>query len=246
MESEFLARSSRQQRAFLTRTAVLERMCAPLCDAVLQRSGSAEALARLERSNLLLVPLDRRGQWYRYHHLFRDMLLADLRRLDPGLSPVLHRRAAQWHERNGEPGEAVEYWMKASEPDAAARLVGTLAFPAYQQGRVATSERWFRWLEDHGATANHPAAAVLAAMISALTGKPSQAEGWAEAADQAATPASLPDGSASTEPWLALMRALLCRGGVEQMQADAELAARTLAAAVSGGRRRPCTWRWLT
>ena len=230
MESEFLARISRRQRAFLTRTAVLERMCGPLCDAVLEVSGSAAALAEMERSNLLLVPLDRRGQWYRYHHLFRDMLLAELRRLEPDLIPALHRRAAQWHERHSEPAEALEYWMKAGQADSAARLVGTLAFPAYQQGRVATSERWFRWLEDHGPTANQPAAAVLAAMISALTGKPGQAEGWAEAAEQAAAPARMPDGSASPEPWLALMRALLCRGGVEQMRADAELAARTMAA----------------
>ena len=78
LESEFLARISRLHRTFLTRTAALERMCGPLCDAVLGMSGSAAALADLERSNLLLVPLDRRGQWYRYHHLFRDMLLAEL------------------------------------------------------------------------------------------------------------------------------------------------------------------------
>ena len=230
MKSEFLARISRRRRAFLTRTAVLERMCGSLCDAVLEGSGSAGILADLERSNLLLVPLDRRGQWYRYHHLFRDMLLGELHRLEPGLIPVLHRRAAQWHERNGEPGEAVEYWMKAGEADSAARLVGTLAFPAYQQGRVATAERWLGWLEDHSAMANQPATAVMAAMLSAMTGKPGEADRRAGVAEQAAAVASLPDGSASIEPWLALLRALLCRGGVEQMQADAELAARTMAA----------------
>jgi LuxR family maltose regulon positive regulatory protein len=230
MKSEFLARISRRRRAFLTRTAVLERMCGSLCDAVLEGSESAGILADLERSNLLLVPLDRRGQWYRYHHLFRDMLLGELHRLEPGLIPVLHRRAAQWHERNGEPGEAVEYWMKAGEADSAARLVGTLAFPAYQQGRVATAERWLGWLEDHGAMANQPATAVMAAMLSAMTGKPGEADRRAGVAEQAAAVASLPDGSASIEPWLALLRALLCRGGVEQMQADAELAARTMAA----------------
>jgi len=230
MESEFLARISRRHRAFLTRTAVLERMCGPLCDAVLQVRGSAGILAELERSNLLLVPLDRRGEWYRYHHLFRDMLLAELHRLEPGLIPVLHRRAAQWHERHGQPGEALEYWMKAGEADSAARLVGTLAFPAYQQGRVATAERWFRWLDGHAPRENDPAAAVLAAMISALTGKPGESEHWAEIAERGAAAASLPDGSLSIEPWLALLRALLCRGGVEQMRADAELAARTIAA----------------
>jgi LuxR family transcriptional regulator, maltose regulon positive regulatory protein len=120
--------------------------------------------------------------------------------------------------------------MKAGEADAAGRLVGALAFSAYQQGRVATAERWFRWLEDHGAAATHPEAAVLAAMISALTGKLGEAERWAEAAEQAAVVASLPDGSASIEPWLALMRALMCRDGAEKMRADAELAAGTMAA----------------
>ena len=230
MEAEFLARISHRHRVFLTRTAVLERMSGPLCDAVLELPGSAAILAGLERSNLLLVPLDRRGHWYRYHHLCRDMLLADLHRQEPDLIPVLHRRAAQWHERNGEPGEALEYWMKAGEADSAGRLVGTLAFPAYQQGRVATAERWFGWLEDHGPSETYPAAAVLAAMISALTGKPGDAERWAAVAERGAVVASLPDGSPSIEPWLALLRALLCRGGVEQMRADAELAARTMAA----------------
>ena len=96
LESEFLSRISRRQRVFLTRTAVLERMGGPLCDAVLEMGGSAAVLEELAGSNLLLVPLDRRGEWYRYHHLFRDMLLAELHRQEPGLMPVLRRRAAGW------------------------------------------------------------------------------------------------------------------------------------------------------
>ena len=230
MESEFLARISRRQRAFLTRTAVLERMCGPLCDAVLEDSGSAGVLADLERSNLLLVPLDRRGQWYRYHHLFRDMLLAELRRLEPGLIPVLHRRAAQWHEGNAEPGEALRDWMKAGETDSAARLIGTLMFPAYQQGRVATAERWVGWLDDHAPRGKYPVIDIMAAMMSAVIGKPAEAERWAAIAEQGAAGVSMPDGSLSIEPWLALTRALLCRDGMEQMRADAEQAARTMAA----------------
>ena len=124
VESEFLARISRRQRVFLTRTAVLERMCGPLCEAVLELAGSAAILADLARSNLLLVPLDRRGQWYRYHHLFRDMLLAELERLEPGLIPVLRRRAAGWCLRNGMPEEALEYSMAAGDVDEAARPGG--------------------------------------------------------------------------------------------------------------------------
>src|SRR5450755_2046685 len=132
MESEFLARISRRQRVFLTRTAVLERMSGPLCEAVLELNGSAVILADLAGSNLLLVPLDRRGEWYRYHHLFRDMLLAELERLEPGMMPVLRRRAADWYLRNGWPEEALEYSMAAGDVDGAARLVGQLAVPAYR------------------------------------------------------------------------------------------------------------------
>ena len=89
-------------------------------------TGSAAALADLARSNLLLVPLDRRGQWYRYHHLFRDMLLAELERAEPGLIPVLRRRAAGWCLDNDLPEEALEYSMAAGDVDTAARLVEKL------------------------------------------------------------------------------------------------------------------------
>jgi len=230
VESEFFARISPQQRVFLTRTAVLERMCGPLCDATLGRRGSAETLADLARSNLLLVPLDRSGQWYRYHRLFRDMLLAELRRREPDLIPVLHRRAARWFEANGAPGEALEHQMQAGDTDAVADLAGVLGFPAYQHGRVATVERWFGWLEDRGAMETRPSVAVLAAMLAAMTGKPAEAERCARIAERGVTNSSAPDGSLTTEPWLALLWALLCRDGPEQMQADAELARRTMAA----------------
>jgi LuxR family transcriptional regulator, maltose regulon positive regulatory protein len=151
LESEFLASVPPQQRTFLTRTAVLERMCGPLCDAVLEQSGSAAVLADLERSNLLLVPLDRRGEWYRYHHLFGDMLLSELHRMEPDLMPVLQRRAGGWCLHNELPEEALEYTIAAGDADAAAGLVEQLAVLAWRQGRVATVQRWFRWLENRGA-----------------------------------------------------------------------------------------------
>ena len=143
MESEFLARVSRRQRVFLTRIAALERMSGPLCEAVLDLPGSAAMLADLARSNVLLVPLDRRGEWYRYHHLFRDMLLAELNRQDPELIPVLRRRAAGWCLANGLPEAALEYSMAAGDVDAAAGLMEKLVIPAHRQGRVATIRRWF-------------------------------------------------------------------------------------------------------
>ena len=230
LESEFLSRISRQQRVFLTRTAVLERMCGPLCEAVLDRGGSAAILADLAGSNLLLVPLDRRGEWYRYHHLFRDMLLAELHRLEPGLVPVLRRRAADWYLRNGCPEEALEYSMAAGDVDRAARLAGQLVVPAYRQGRVRTIQRWFGWLEDRGGIEGRPMVAVLASLFSALTGRPVDAERWADAVDRWQYADGGRPGDPSGEAWAALLRAILCRRGAEQMRADADEAVHRFAA----------------
>src|SRR5580700_3697726 len=138
VEAEFLARIPPSQRVFLTWTAVLDRMCGPLCEAVLERPGSSADLAGLARSNLLLVPLDRRGQWYRYHHLFREMLLAELERANPALIPVLRRRAADWCLRNSLPEEALEYSIAARDVGRAGRLVEELTVPTYREGRVTT------------------------------------------------------------------------------------------------------------
>ena len=229
VESEFLSRISRQERVFLTRTAVLERMCGPLCEAVLDMAGSAAILADLAGSNLLLVPLDRRGE-YRYHHLFRDMLLAELHRLEPGLMPVLRRRAARWCLDNGMPEAALEYSMAAGDVDGAARLVARLAVPAYRQGRVTTIQRWLGWLEDRDGIGGHPMVAVLASLFFALTGRPVDAERWADAVDrwQYGNPAR--PGDPTAEAWAALLRAFLCRHGAEQMRADAYEAVRRFAA----------------
>jgi LuxR family transcriptional regulator, maltose regulon positive regulatory protein len=155
----------------LTRTAVLERMCGPLCEAVLELPGSAAVLADLARSNLLLVPLDRRGLWYRYHHLFRDMLLAELERQEPGLVPVLRRRAAAWCLRNGLPEEAVEYAIAAGDVGTVGYLVAGLMLPAYRRGRVATLQRWLGWLDDRDAMRS-------SAMRSALGTSPRLMSSW--------------------------------------------------------------------
>jgi LuxR family transcriptional regulator, maltose regulon positive regulatory protein len=222
MKSEFLERISSSQRVFLTRTAVLERMSGPLCEAVLDAPGAGAILADLARSNLLLVPLDRRAHWYRYHHLFRDMLLAELERLEPGLIPVLRRRAADWCLRNGLTEEALEYSIAATDVEKAAQLVEKLCVPTYYQGRRTTPQRWLRWLEDQGEIERHPRVPVLAGFIYALLGRPVEAQRWAEAVDrwQYGEPHRPDDPTA--EAWAALLRAVLCRNGIEQMRADAD------------------------
>jgi LuxR family maltose regulon positive regulatory protein len=230
VESEFLERISRRQRAFLTQTAVLERMCGPLCDAVLDRPGAPATLAELARSNLLLVPLDRQGEWYRYHHLFRDMLLGELHRQEPGLIPVLRRRAADWCQQKGLPEEALEYSIAAGDVGTAARLLGSVVVPTYRQGRVTTIQRWFRWLDAQGATETHPMAAVLASMFSALMGQASDAERLTDAVDRWQYQDGALPADPSAEAWAALLRAFLCRQGINQMRADADEAVRRFAA----------------
>jgi len=231
VQSQFLAQIYRQRRVFLTRSAVLERMSGPLCERVLDLPGSGAALADLARSNLLLVPLDQRGEWYRYHQLFRDMLLAELGRLEPGLIPALRRRAADWCLRNDLPEEAMEYSMAAGDVDTAAQLVANLWGPAYQQARIGTLQRWFRWLDDRGGIEEHPLAAACAALFAATMGQPGEAERWAGVVDRWQYQDTAPPADPYTEAMAALLRATLCRRGVEQMRADADEATRRFAAA---------------
>jgi LuxR family maltose regulon positive regulatory protein len=195
-------------------------------EAVLERPSSAAILADVARSNLLLVPLDRRGQWYRYHHLFRDMLLAELEREEPGLIPVLRRRAASWCVRNDRPEEALEYSIAAGDVSLAAKLIEKLGTRTYQQGRRTTLQRWLGWLEERGGSAERLMVPVMAAIICALTGQPGDADRWAVAVDRwRSGDANRPDDPAG-EAWAAQMRAMLCRNGIEQMRADADEAVR--------------------
>jgi LuxR family maltose regulon positive regulatory protein len=230
LEAELLSRLSQRERMFLTRTAVLERMSGPLCEAVLDRPGSATTLTALARSNLLLVPLDGWGGWYRYHHLFRDMLLAELRRSEPGLIPVLQRRAALWCLRNDQPEAALEYSIAAGDVEAVAGLVERLVVQTYRQGRGTTLRRWLQWLDDRDGIQGHPMVAVMASSLSVTLGRPVEAERFADMVDRWHQDPARPD-DPHAEAYAALLRAMLCRQGAGRMYADADEAARRCAAA---------------
>jgi LuxR family maltose regulon positive regulatory protein len=222
--SVLLSRLSPTEVRFLTRTAVLDQPSGPLCDAVLGTTGSAEVLASLERANLLVVPLDRQREWYRYHPLFRELLRAQLERDEPELVSQLTRRAAQWCRDHGLPEAAIDYAMDAGDADLVARGVEQVAIAVYRSGRLATVQRWFDWFDDHGLIEQYPTVAVIGAWVQALGGHAAAAERWADAAEHGSYQGILPDGSASLEGWRALLRAKLCRHGSKQMRADAELA----------------------
>ena len=204
---------------FLTRVAVLDQMSGPLCDAVLDTTGSADLLEWLSRSNVLVIPLDRRRRWYRLHRLFRELLRSRLERDEPALATQLTRRAADWCERNGLPEAAVDYAIAAGDAGRAVRLVVEVALPTYSAGGLATLQRWFDWLESVGAADRYAAVPLLGAWVHALGGHPAAAERWTEAVER------WPDGGADqTDGPLALLKAALCRHGVKQMRADARAA----------------------
>ena len=225
---EYLSRLGPKSIRFLTRTAILDRMCGPLCDVLLESDGSASRLESFARVNLFLVPLDRRRGWYRYHHEFREFLLAELERREPELVPELNRRAAEWYEGEDACEAAIPHARATGDFDRIARLVGRLALPACSTGRVATVEGWLDGFDDERRLEQHPTVGVLGAWVHLWRGRPAAAKRWLDAAVGTSVDSAMPDGSRSLEPWVALLRAAMCRSGVEQMRVDAEIALRDL------------------
>jgi LuxR family maltose regulon positive regulatory protein len=223
LRSELLDRVSPAEASFLMRTSVLDRMCGPLCDAILDGKGSGRVLEQMEGRNLLVVPLDRRREWYRYHHLLRELLRAELRRREPDLDKDLHFRAAAWYEANAMPETAIEHAQAAGDYDRVARLLLELAQPVWAGGRVETVLRWMEWLRDVTSAEHYGAIAVHGSLIFALLGRPGEAERWAASAERASPGGILPDGS-TMEATLAYLRAIVCRDGIGGMRRDAQIA----------------------
>jgi LuxR family maltose regulon positive regulatory protein len=146
---EVLERQPDDVRRFLARTCVLKRMSGPLCDAVSGLPGAGRAmLDRLDRQNLFVVPLDDRRQWYRYHHLFADVLVSRLGEDERRDLPQVHRLASDWFELNGERPEAIDHALAAEDFERAAELVEK-AIPAMRRDRQEpTMRRWFKALPD--------------------------------------------------------------------------------------------------
>lgn len=128
-------------RRFLLGTAILDRMSGPLCDAVMGEQGSHVLLENLERRNLFVVALDDRREWYRYHHLFADVLQAQSVREDPDRARTFHRRASAWYEEHGSSGDAVRHAIAAEDLDHAGGLLET-TWP--ERNRSYQSGLWFR------------------------------------------------------------------------------------------------------
>jgi LuxR family transcriptional regulator, maltose regulon positive regulatory protein len=222
--SEYLTRLRPHELRFLRRTSVLRELCGGLCDAVVGAEGSGRDLARIERSNLFLVPLDRQRVWYRYHRLFREALHRELAEREPELVPVLHSRAADWFEAHGDPESALEHARAAGDVRRAARLITAIALPTYHGGRVATVERWLAPFDDEVLLKRYPAVALAGAWIHTCRGRSADAERWLELAVRGLTTDKGFRGTAAQRAWISVIRAALGRRGVDQMIADAESA----------------------
>ena len=147
LAEEVLSQQSQELQTFLMQTSVLERLTAGLCEAVTGMPGAQETLASLQRRNLFVVPLDEEGTWYRYHHLFADLLRARLRRLFPAqASHALHQRAAEWYEAAGMESEAIPHSLSAADPEHAVRLVEKIAMPMIVKAHFKTVEGWLKAL----------------------------------------------------------------------------------------------------
>ena len=148
LAEEVLARQPDRVQAFLLQTCILGRLSGPLCDAVTGQGGGQAMLAALDRGNLFLVPLDDRRRWYRYHHLFADVLQVRLLDEQPGQVPGLHRRASAWYQQNGEPPMAIGHALAARDFGRAADLI-ELAIPVMRKTRQeATVRGWLEALPD--------------------------------------------------------------------------------------------------
>jgi LuxR family maltose regulon positive regulatory protein len=141
LSEEVLERQPDPVRTFLVRTSILERLSGPLCDAVNQGSDGRDMLEDLERANLFLVPLDEERRWYRFHHLFGDLLRARLMQTETDLVPELHRRAAAWCEHHGLIDEAIRHASASGDDAWAARLVEQHLDETLRRGEDVILER---------------------------------------------------------------------------------------------------------
>ena len=143
LAEEVLEHQPEQARTFLLETSVLERLSGSLCDAVTGRPGSQALLEEAERAGLFVVPLDEVRGWWRYHHLFADLLRARLQAEQPGRVPELHRNAAAWYAERGLADDAIRHAVAAGEMTWAARLIERNFDAAHSlRGEAATVQRW--------------------------------------------------------------------------------------------------------
>ncbi len=210
LSAEVLAGQPEEVRRFLLRTSVLERLSAPLCDAVV--GGGVESAAMLElieRSNFFLVPLDVRREWYRYHHLFRELLAHELSRSEPELAPGLHRAAAGWLLASGFVSDGIRHTLLAGDAGAAGELIAAHWAPTLlgtAGDRIV--DRWLSALPDEVLAADFRLC-FARCFVALSLGRMDDVRMWLRVAEGAAPAGPFLDGIGSKEGALACVRAAL-------------------------------------
>ena len=175
LAEEVLARQPEELQTFLLETSILDRMSAPLCNAVTERADGQTALERLEHANLFVIPLDDERHWYRYHHLFVDVLRQRLRQEHPDLVSVLHRRACGWFERQGLVGEAIDHALAAQDWERAVRLIESNGVTVVLGRQIQTMLGWIDRIPEELAR-ERPALCTIRALALVLSNRPDAAE----------------------------------------------------------------------
>jgi LuxR family maltose regulon positive regulatory protein len=188
LAEEVLAQQSDEIRDFLCQTSILDRLTAPLCDAVTGRSDSKEILRQLDGANLFLVPLDDQRAWYRYHHLFADFLRTEL---DAETQALLHSRASRWLVAHGLLPEAVKHGLASGDVDEAARVIALASGEAFRFGSLATLEGWLDALPDEVVRGDSELATYQGYLLF-FTGQTSKVGVYADAAERSLPPDATP------------------------------------------------------
>lgn len=215
LSSEVLSAHEPGVQEFMLLTSVLERMTGPLCDAVLRRVGSAAVLDGLARSNMFLVPLDDRRGWYRFHHLFAQLLRVELERRRPGLAPILLERAADWHLAMGSADEAIEYYIAAGRFEQATSVIASKWSTYVEANRPASVLAWLRRLPGDLLASDTRMLLVKAWVLSADHRHEEAVDAIVQAAiAPGEDDGPLPDGLSTVQSSLVMLRAVFTRGDV--------------------------------
>jgi LuxR family transcriptional regulator, maltose regulon positive regulatory protein len=229
IREEFLEPIGRRQLEFLQRAAILDRLNGDICDAVLERHGSATLLRDLSRSNVLLTPLDRSDEWFRFHPLFREMLRAELRRAQPEQEAGLHRRASDWWVERGDWDRAISHAVEGGAVDRAGELLWTGIPEFTTRGRNATVIGWLDRLGEQ-TVATDAALSLTAAYTEITQGAGDKTEHWAVVAAGLIDQEEASDKKTVLTAGLGLIEAALARAGVAAIADQTALAAELLPA----------------
>lgn len=214
LAEEVLERCPKGTLNFLLQTSVLDQLSGPLCDALIGGNDSQARLQKLEQENLFIVRLDDKGQWYRYHHLFGELLRARLQQTQPDFIPELHRRASAWYEWNGMMVEAVNQALAAEEWEHAARLLTQIVKQIVEMetlaGQAQTILKRLKMLPS-AVVRKHSTLCFYQATMFMFTNQLEAAEAWLNDAERTVQPNMPPDESRSTLGWVALLRADIAR-----------------------------------